>query len=96
MVSEWCGDKAHAALKTRVAAKKKHLHHDGRLVSPYVLLPIIFSMNDIYRKPMIWTFRVCLGDQMVSRNRSNILFSRRDIHFGVYTGPWLLEKPVVN
>ena len=39
---------------------------------------------------------------MVSRNRSNILFSRRDIHFGVYYGlvsqiwPWLLEKPVVN
>ncbi len=39
---------------------------------------------------------------MVSRNRINILFSRRDMHFGVYYGlvsqiwPWLLEKPVVN
>jgi hypothetical protein len=60
------------------------------LGSPYTLSPIIFTMNEIYVKPMIWTFRACLGDQTISKKPSNILFSRRDMHFQFTTG--LLAK----
>jgi hypothetical protein len=66
------------------------LHHGGRLLSPYTLSPIIFTMNKIYIKPMIWTFRACLGDQTISKKPINILFSRRDMHFQFTTG--LLAK----
>ena len=61
-------------------AKFWDLHHGKLLISPYALLAIIFTMNAIYVKPMIWAFRVWLVDQTISSIRSNNLFFSQNMN----------------